>query len=382
MLRFRRPRLALAVAGLALLAAAAWPAVAPLRTAARTALLVPSLFAVSPVRPLEWFGPAPVTETVPLRPEPDAAYGLIVRPPGDGPYPGIVVSLGVEPAPPDDPRVVTFTRALARHGFAVLLVVSEALDERRLEPHEVEVLVAAVRALQERPYVDPARVGVAGFSVGGSLALLAAADPAVRDRILFVNAMGPYYRVEDLARAATTETACLDGACRPWEPDRLTRDVVRSNLLATLEPADRARVQRLLAEPGGGTGAAPPLPDPAGAVYAMLAAPDPARFDERFARLPDHQVRKFQALSPAGRLGGIRARVFLMHAAGDPYIPVTESRRILAEARSAGVSVYYSETAIFEHVDLTGADPPLLLRDAVKLLAHVYFLLRLAERGG
>ena len=46
--------------------------------------------------------------------------------------------------------------------------------------------------LASRPEVDPQRVGIAGFSVGGSLAVLAAADPRIAERVRFVNAFGAF----------------------------------------------------------------------------------------------------------------------------------------------------------------------------------------------
>ena len=52
----------------------------------------------------------------------------------------------------------------------------------------------AFQYLKSREYVDSNRVGMGGFCVGASFALVAAADPRIRRDVVFVNAFGPYFK--------------------------------------------------------------------------------------------------------------------------------------------------------------------------------------------
>jgi dienelactone hydrolase len=77
-------------------------------------------------------------------------------------------------------------RLLLRRGHSVLVFDSRASGESEGElstwgDRERSDVAAALQWVRARPGVDPARVGLYGFSVGAStVALVAAADPAVR----------------------------------------------------------------------------------------------------------------------------------------------------------------------------------------------------------
>ena len=117
----------------------------------------------------------------------------LYRPPSPGPHPGVVVSLGVVPAGVDHPQRARFGQAVARSGFAALLHWSPAMRDLRLDPADVGELASAYRSLIEQPYVDPTRSGMMGTCVGGSFALMAAAEPSIRDRMAFVSAYAPVF---------------------------------------------------------------------------------------------------------------------------------------------------------------------------------------------
>lgn len=82
---------------------------------------------------------------------------------------------------------------LARHGYGVLLYDQRASGEsggdvRSYGWFDVNDVAAALDFLQSRDDVDPERIGILGFSVGGQVALRAAAQT---DRIKAVAADGP-----------------------------------------------------------------------------------------------------------------------------------------------------------------------------------------------
>lgn len=154
-----------------------------------------------------------------VAPDGNEIPAYLAVPPGQGPFPGIVVlhqhrgerhlgksePLGLAGAP-----LQAFGPALARAGFVVLAPDSIAFEDRRAhatgtEPHAQDAeghynalayrlvmgdtlarkvladAMAAVSALIAHAAVDPDRVGALGHSYGGSTTLfLAAVDPRVR----------------------------------------------------------------------------------------------------------------------------------------------------------------------------------------------------------
>jgi hypothetical protein len=370
----------LAVVALAATCAAACTTVPACAAGLRTARLMPAFFAGLPVDPSGWPARPVVYEQETLQATPEWA-GLHIWRPRQGRYPALVVSLGVNPAPPDDPRVVRLFRGLARAGLVAVLVEQQALNEDRLTTAAPDVLVRAVERVRVLPAVRGERLGLMGFSVGASLVEIAAADPRIRDHVAVVEGFGGYARLADLVQAATTGVIRYEDHTERWEADPMTVRIVRENLIADLpDPAERDALWRALVD------ATAPLP-PVGALSAegravltLLTNTDPNHFPELFAALPEARRAEFEALSPVHVLDRIRARVFLMHDRGDPLIPYVESRRVRDRLTAIGKPPYYSEFAIFEHVDPTrGGSPWILLRDGVRLFLHAYWVLRALE---
>jgi dienelactone hydrolase len=157
--------------------------------------------------------------------EGDAIPAFLLLPPGDGPFPAVLVHhqhaglrhLGKSEVCglAGDPWQA-FGPALARRGMVVLAPDAICFEDRRrgvrgIEPHEDDVAqhydemcyrllrgdtlmrkvlddsAVAVSLLQQHPLVDPDRVGLAGHSMGGSTTLFHA---ALDGRIAFAFASG------------------------------------------------------------------------------------------------------------------------------------------------------------------------------------------------
>ena len=70
--------------------------------------------------------------------------------------------------------------------LVMVVPFSTRLAAERIELVEIDALVGVFEYLEEQAYVDPERIGYMGLSVGGSLALLAAADERVAERVDYV----------------------------------------------------------------------------------------------------------------------------------------------------------------------------------------------------
>ncbi len=336
----------------------------PARVAVQTAALVPTVLGVE--SGLAWLNAAPRRETVAWRTAADGTPDLAdlwLPPAADAgrPHGAILLVLGVNSVGRDYPAVVRLADGLARMGVVVLVPDSRVLLAGRVDPTEIDGVVGAFRFVAARPEVDPARVGMVGLSVGGALALLAAADPAIADEVRWVDAFGSY---ADAGRYLASVTAgayrVADGSVEAWQPAQLARDLSLGMLLDLVaEPRDREALDGAYgpAIRAGQRPAADAALDletaAARAVERLLLAPDLAAAEAAVAALPAAARATLAELTPAGHLAGLRARTFLMHDRSDAYVPYVESRALAAEL---GDRASLTEFRLFDHVEPKGID--------------------------
>ncbi len=67
------------------------------------------------------------------------------------------------------------------------------------------------------------------------LLALPAADPKIRDDVVFVNGFGPYFDARDLLMQLAIRSRIYQGNSELWDPDRLTLRVFANELIETLE---------------------------------------------------------------------------------------------------------------------------------------------------
>ncbi|HZU07074.1 MAG TPA: hypothetical protein VFB73_13995 [Chloroflexota bacterium] len=374
----RRPLVQLAAAVLVLGTTVFLTATHPGRTAVRTLLFLPEIFPNAPVRPLTLISAPPQCEEVTLAYAGTEALGDLCYPPGPGQYGGVVLSLGVHPLDRHDPFLVRLTDGLARTQLAVLRPQSPDLTAGRIVPREIDGLVAAFRRLQAHPQVDPTRVGLAGFSVGGALSTVAAADPRIRDEVHLVFTFGGYYDALAVLHAITRHEIEHAGVRQPWTPHPWTVYVFAEQLIAALPPGEEQDyLSALLADPeAAAEQAEPPVAlSPLGAmVRALLVEGRPIDSEALLAALPPETRERFRWLSPAAHVANLRAMFFIMHDAGDTLIPYTESRK-LVENLPPAVPRRYAEFHMFEHV--YPRDPGTLIGfipDLIELYRHLYLV--------
>ena len=120
-----------------------------------------------PSQPIDWVTRRPVIENVTYQTRGGEARAELYRPPGQGPYPAVLICLGVVPFGVDHPQIPRLKEALARFGFVALIHWSPAMRDRRLVPEDIENIAAAYDYLLRRPDVDPARSGLFGTCVAG-----------------------------------------------------------------------------------------------------------------------------------------------------------------------------------------------------------------------
>ena len=384
MRRLRRIGLVLLVL---LVVAVAWE---PTRAGFQTAVMLPNLLG-APVRPLDWFSDAPQRTAIPYRPSVDGAEGDLAElwlpswASADRKAGGILLVLGVNNVGRNHPVVARVADGLARTGAVVLVPDSRTLLEGRLEAGEIDGVVRAFEALRDRPEVDPERIGIAGFSVGGSLALLAAVDPRIADDVRWVNAFGAYADASTYLASVSAHAYLDEGEPIDWEPSPLAREVyLRFVLDRVSDVGDRAVLEDAVGPAVlDGSRAAPDSSfrdrletDEGRASYDLLTARSLAAATEAIEALPAESRSFIAAISPVRHLDALDADVFVMHETTDHHVPVVESRALVEALGAGGVEVRtVSEFRLFDHVQPDNLDVIAAAPELFRLLLHVRMLM-------
>ncbi len=383
----RRRRLAIGLLVLLTLLVA-WE---PSRVALQTAAMLPSLLDAGP-QPLELFSAAPHRETITYRPggsdvaEEPAELWLPSWASAERPAGAILLVFGVNNLGRNHPAIERVADGLARTGVAVLVPDSRTLLEGRLEVDEIDGVVRAFAVLAQRPEVDRTRLGIFGFSVGGSLALLAARDPRIGEDVRWVNAFGAYADAPTyLASVAAHAYVDEDGTEVEWAPTPLAREVYLRFVLDQVDDAeDRGRLadrvsRAILAgeRPIEADAVRRSLrTDVAGAAYDLLTARTLEEARRAIADLPPGAQNFMRELSPTAHVGGTRASVHLMHEREDHHVPFVESHRLASAYEAAGVLAAHTEFRLFDHVQPDDIDIWAAAPELVKLLLHVRTLMQ------
>ena len=332
-----------------------------------------------PVQPQPWFTREPVRLEVTYPQADGTGVADIYRIPDDKERAAVLLFLGANAAGRDDEDVVNLGNALARAGFVAMFHWSPTMAlQSNIDPSELENLVWAFQYLRERQFVDPRRVGIGGFCVGASFALVAAADARIRDDVSFINAFGPYYDARDLLLQVASRSRHYQGQREAWDPDRLTLKVFANELIETLaDPKEREVMTRLYLEredvPQSELGR---LSDPALRVRRLLDGTTPQEAQELYRELPADFRESMSRISPSTYVGSLKARLMILHDRDDRLVPAAESRR-LAEALEQRGDLRYTEVLAFEHVRPTsGGGLWELAKEGFELSRHMYGLVR------
>ena len=283
--------------------------------------------------PLSRLTPSPAREPFPVQ---GAAVDRYVPAGLRGGRPLVLVH-GFTPEGKDDPRAREAAALLARAGFEVAVPTIPGLTRGRLRPEDVEPVVATLAA-RSGPTV------VLGVSVGAGPALLAAADPRVRDRVSAVVSLGGYASALEVLRFWLTGAYAFgEVRGRVVHDPELVRMFVRAN-------ADMLTAS----------------------ARAELEAADPEVSARFLATLSPELRRYLDAFSPVSVARDIRARLILVHGRTDRAVPYTESLR-LAAARPERTTV--ALVGVMDHVEGGGGAGWQELRDFVALWRLMYALI-------
>jgi pimeloyl-ACP methyl ester carboxylesterase len=233
------------------------------------------------------------------------------------------------------PKLIALARFFAEQGLLVitpdveefrhLQISAEPIDQFLLWHHEAETMDGAQKAR---------KVGLAGVSYSGALALIAAAEPAIREKTAFVVSIGSYHNLirctelwfsnEPDDRSAENNSTKLYARSKfyarwvimlaaldmlPVEQDRIFLKNTLTNLL--LQKDIPQPQQELTSE---------------GARWYNMAIARNIMDPELSQAIQKHLAgRLYRRLDPEPALRNLHCPVFLIHGAYDDLIPSTES---------------------------------------------------------
>jgi hypothetical protein len=345
-------------------------------------------------------GPMPLSALTPTPRRVSITYGSTVTDrmdlylPGNSPtdlttparYPTALLVLGINPLPLDDPRVVRFATAIARLGLVVAAPESDALRASRLDPAEAGHLVEAFDVVAARPEVDANRIGIAAFSAGGAIALVAATDPRIASRIRWLNAFGAFGDAQTLLVESATRRIIVDGVEQPWKMGDLARQTfLRVLVRLAVNDADGQRIHDRVQDIVLGDGPTSASFDPAFAAtlsgdslatYRLATAVDRSIASDAVASLSQEKRDLLDGISPDHVASGLRAPIYLLHDESDTAVPFSQLAP-LAAAIPPALLRRVSRFRFFDHVQ-PGAFGPDAIPEVLKLQAHLSDILNVA----
>lgn len=332
----------LAALAFALLLTLTIRALAPLRAGLKALLLLLQEFPLVPLKPLGLLTRAPVHRQVTL----DTPHGPVVadlfmprrllgqRRTG----PALIFAMGVRTQVKDKPLLRHLADTLARLGYTVMWPRSATLDRGVPSFEQPETFVHAFDYLARLEGVDPSRISLVGFSVGSSIATVAAEDPRIADRVRGLLFFGGYYAAAEYIASLATGTATAGDSTILWTPHEGATGHLREIFAAA--QAD-----------------------------GLLRALEARSRDEALALLaqaPVSQRAVIAALDPSAGIERLRARVFILHDRSDPYVPYTESLKLARALEPRGGATLLL-VRLFEHVQPRRRLAPQLITELAKL---------------
>nr|BBH92730.1 hypothetical protein KTA_09290 [Thermogemmatispora argillosa] len=350
------------------------------RASLRTGLLLPALLSVSQGPAMRLFGePVRFSRTTLASAAAGTVYLDLYAPDDSAPLiPGrrqalvVIAGLGDNRA---DVQLVNFARSLASDGMVVAIVGTPALFDFVLRREDSTAVVQVFELLARRRDVDPAGIGLVGFSAGNALACFAAADPRIRHQVAFVLSFGGFFEAKTLLQAIATHQLQVDGHSQTWIPYYVPLQALAHTLGTILPAREAALLRSAFAQNARPLTSAElkQLSPSTRAAYHLLAGDQPQQVATNLAALSPQMRALLAQLSPASVISEIQAPIFLLHDRSDAYVPFTETREFAAALQRLHHPYDMAEFGIFQHVEVrSGLSPLQLVGDSSRLALIIW----------
>ena len=270
--------------------------------------------------------------------------------------PAMVVVHGLHQLGMEEPRLVNFAKSLAETGIEVLTPQVDAIADYHVVPESIDVIGKGAQELSH--LVGGRQVGVLGLSFAGGLSLMAAADPKYADSISFVAAVGAQDDVQRVEHYLVEgQTKWPDGRLLTTPPHEYGRLIlIYSHPEDFFAPADKDRardsIRLLLHEDVEGAKRLAQTLSPNGQeLMNAIFQHQRDQFRAKLAADLDSHSAEALAVSPHGRLQGLKTKVLLIHGEGDDVIPPSETEWLVLDIPRGDLQAALISRAI-SHVSL------------------------------
>ena len=283
----------------------------PTVSAAKVLLLASEEFPQIPIKPLGVLTKQPEKESVVITYQDKKILGDLFVPKSTQKKPAIIVAMGVKTSDKDKPTLLGFCESLARLGYVVLWPRLENLEKDITKFEDPQTFIDAFGFLEKQDYVDKSRISFVGFSVGSSLALVAAENETINDNVQSVVFFGGYYNILDYLSTLSRKTIGLDSQTIKWLPAESAID----------------HAQKILEKEG---------------LTLDL-------FDKKIP-IDSSLTKRLSRFSPDENIDFLKAKIFILHEKSDTFVPYTESIKLKQALEQKGESLVYHQANLFDHV--------------------------------
>jgi pimeloyl-ACP methyl ester carboxylesterase len=242
----------------------------------------------------------------------------------------VVLAAGLSEQGCYHPRLIALARVLANNGL--LVITPDIIEFRnfRIAAEPIDQLVfwhQQVKTLQGGEKVS--KIGLAGISYSGTLALIAATRPEIRQNVSFVLGIGPYYDLIRCTREWFAAGNAMEG--NGYYPTRFYAKwlIMRAALDMIAAVNDRPFIDRVLNHLLLSQKIPPAEPNltPEGLRWYNLAVMKPGQTDVELSFWIERHLTStiYPKLDPQSMLHNLQSRLFLIHGAYDDLIPPRES---------------------------------------------------------
>lgn len=279
------------------------------------------------------------------------------------------------------PDMVRLSQALARLGIIVLAPHLSVVSENRIVDERVrDDIVDSFMYLEKSDFVDKERIGFMTFCIGGSHALVAAANPKIKDKVAYVQTIAPFYDLTSFGKAAFAGQYLLDENAVAWNANARTRYVFRKEFLSLVPPEEQSIIydgiwerhisdekQSLLSEEGK-------------IIWELFNTKDPKRVDSLVDKIDLLNKDRHDSYSPSMHVKDINAPVLIATGIADKYIPISESIKLADKLGREGKRVYFARLDLLDHGIPSNQLPlRIFMQDLSELWLYIYNVMLVAS---
>ena len=315
----------------------------------KSLLLVSETVPNFPVRPLKYFAKAPEVAEVGYSRNGVRTNADLYLPGDSRKHPAIILTLGTLVTRKSD-AVVNLSKALAKIGYVVLIPELPEFVNGLIWTDSVNSLIASYNYLDGNPKVINSKIGFVGFCAGASVAMVAAQDTQIFDKVAFISAISPFYDGNSMVKATLLNQQVVEGRVEVWRPAKLTQDSLNQFFMNVVENQDdrKVLVQYLNSRQNMSEEDFNKLSADSQSIYNFIKNSQAESFEELKEQLPKGIKEALSQVSPSNNISRLKAKVLILNDKKDTFVPRSEGFQFVNNLPRE--QIYFKEVDSFEHV--------------------------------